>query len=121
MSIKGKVAAAAKKMIEATKAYEEHNRLEGNKCEVQCSLVIDAGHFSQVAGFGRMYEQLLRNEDLGHFSGKGSDPVEETDSYYRKNNIQVMRLQDSCSCGKDRKRQRRKRKASATGNSFFSA
>ena len=53
MSIKGKVAAAAKKMIEATKAYEEYNRLEkGNKCEVQCSLVIDAGHFSQWLALG---------------------------------------------------------------------
>ena len=115
MSIKGKVSAAAKKMIEATKLYKAYNEMEGNtsptKSVLQCAMVIDAGTFSHAAGYGKMFERLIRNEDLGHFTGKGTTPVQETDMQYRKSDLQVMRFEDACrSC------QKKKRKRIVTSN-----
>ena len=113
MSIKGKVASAAKKLIEATKAYDQYNKLEGKEGDVQCAFVIDAVGFSQIAGHGKMYERLLNNGELGYFSGKGKEAVEETDSLYRKNNVKVMRLTES-----NGNHVQRKRKICATGKYF---
>ena len=116
MSIKGKVSSAAKKMIEATKLYEAYNEMEGNasgqKCHLQCAMVIDAGTFSHAAGYGNIFEKLIRNEDLGDFSGKGTNPVQEMDMQYRKSDLKIMRFQHSCTTC-----QRRKRRKSVTRNS----
>ena len=83
ISIKGKITTSVNKLIEAAEACENYNRLERdtnpNLSNVQAFMILDTGEKTHIAGFGQMFENFIRNQNLGHFSGIATVPLESKD------------------------------------------
>ena len=99
ISIKGKITTSVNKLIEAAEACENCNKLERdtnpNLSNVQAFMMLDTGEKTHIAGFGEMFENFIRNQNLGHFSGKGTVPVESRDAKNRNSLLIIERYQEA--------------------------
>ena len=93
MSIKGKIATCVKKIFEAAKACESLNALEATEngiCpKVQAFFMLDSGKKSHISGYGTMFEQFVNTQQLGNYTGKGTNPVDANDPNHRNSLLQI--------------------------------
>ena len=112
MSVKGKISTCVRKIVEATKAYEALNNLEKkgnpNTPKPQFFFMLDSGNKSHVAGYGKMFDNFVENQQLGFYSGQGTEPVDSNHPNYKNSLLQIL-SQDT---NKSAKRKRRH----STGN-----
>ena len=66
--------------MEATQACEEPNALQNDDMtRVQALFLLDTGKKTHFTGYGDMYNHFLQKQEIGHFTGKGRQPVPSTD------------------------------------------
>ena len=100
LSIRSKVCTCVRKLIDAARSYQSLNDLENDQdvSAVQCISVIDSGKWSHAAGFGPIFENFVKNQELGYFSGKGTDPIIlKKNERMKRGTIQLITFNDAFS------------------------
>ena len=82
----------------ATSLYQKFNddfrkHLRLNKA--QCLMLIDTGESTKVCGSGDIYDEFLRSQSLGHFTGKNTDALQSTDANYKAAPLKIVSIDES--------------------------
>ena len=108
ISVGNKMKTLVKKLIETVKAYEALNDLEpkdSTASSPQALMVLDTGKKGHIAGYGSLFNDFVKTQELGNFSGKGTQPVNSKHRNKQKSLLVVKTYKERRTKGNKKKSQ----------------